>query len=371
MTATDFDPVWATTLARASAAAYSDSVDSIHRELPSDAVEIFSCGPASGYVAGVGDDVIVAFRGTVSPIAEWEHSIRQWIANLDFHQIPVHGGRVHRGFHQALDGVWDAVRMMVKNRTGAKSRLWVTGHSLGGALAILAGIRLHEEAVTVSGVYTFGAPGVGDAAFGSAYQPPVHRIENSCDVVCHLPPSSTITGLASKVFGPVVVPENAQYESVGKLTVLNESGKFQTVNSPAEHGNVSRLRLLEMLITAGTDLARFLADHKINAYVSRLAHASNGASPWFIEIPGHLLTILRKLRRSGPALRDTTGRIVGFLQETGLLQKTIDNSAVRGILQDATDIARDGRADQVLSALSTLRLLNGATLAATLVLAAL
>jgi hypothetical protein len=45
----------------------------------------------------------------------------------------------------------------------------ITGHSLGGALAVLCAHILQAEGWTVHSVYTFGQPRVGDRAFAAAY----------------------------------------------------------------------------------------------------------------------------------------------------------------------------------------------------------
>ena len=45
------------------------------------------------------------------------------------------------------------------NEVGKNRKLYVTGHSLGGALATLAAARLHySDNVDVSAMYTFGSP---------------------------------------------------------------------------------------------------------------------------------------------------------------------------------------------------------------------
>lgn len=47
--------------------------------------------------------------------------------------------------------------------------LWLTGHSLGGAMATLAAAWLAERKIPFSGAYTFGQPRVGDDNFQVAF----------------------------------------------------------------------------------------------------------------------------------------------------------------------------------------------------------
>ncbi len=87
------------------------------------------------------------------------------------------GGRVHEGFRDAYAEISDRLDAVVSARRSGQS-LWLTGHSLGGALATLA--AAHFADVPVQGTYTFGCPRVGDKAFGSvlprhAYYRFVHR----------------------------------------------------------------------------------------------------------------------------------------------------------------------------------------------------
>ena len=353
-------------LARASAAAYRDSEQAIARELACDTVVTFTSGAVFGYVAHRGQDLFLAFRGTASPLDEWERSIKQWIANLDFHQVVAHGGRVHRGFHEALDAIWEQVGDPVRGHVGSNFRLWITGHSLGGALAILAGARLHEEGVAISGIYTFGAPSIGDSGFATSYQPALHRVENSCDAVCHLPPPYLLTHWMSKLFGTLKIPEDAHYESVGTLTMLNQSGRYRTAKSACDQVDMWRLRLVDMAIAAGTDLPAFLDDHRIASYVTRLAQGESVQTSPFVEIPIRVLKAVLKFRRNGSTLLDAAGRIVGFLQETGLLREAIRKGPAANIL-NAANIAKDGQLNPMSSALSTLQLLGGVNLAASLV----
>merc|ERR1712151_1373654 len=52
---------------------------------------------------------------------------------------------------------------------GKDSPLLITGHSLGGALSMLAAFDLASQGYTVAKVTTFGSPRVGDSVFAGAF----------------------------------------------------------------------------------------------------------------------------------------------------------------------------------------------------------
>lgn len=69
----------------------------------------------------------------------------------------------------------------------------VTGHSLGGAMAILCAADLKNLFGNVDSTYTFGQPRVGNPAFASWFQsthPNTFRLVDYADIVPHLPPSN-------------------------------------------------------------------------------------------------------------------------------------------------------------------------------------
>jgi len=132
--------------------------------------------------------IVVAFRGThpFDPIA--------WQTDVDLSWFELKGvGHVHSGFMKALglqkDKGWpkeiekggsnqpqfayyvirQRLRDILQNNESAK--FIVTGHSLGGALAILfvSILAKHEDKMLLErleGVYTFGQPRVGDKQLG-------------------------------------------------------------------------------------------------------------------------------------------------------------------------------------------------------------
>ena len=113
-------------------------------------------------------DIIICFRGTVI------NSLLNW--HTDFCARLVHMktfGGVHEGFNTALDSVWEGIKIHIS--PGEKKRVWLTGHSMGGALALLAGARFVTEYKKfdqhlITGIYGFGSPRVGDKAFESAFK---------------------------------------------------------------------------------------------------------------------------------------------------------------------------------------------------------
>jgi len=102
---------------------------------------------------------------------------------------------VHRGFQSALNQVWPSVHGLVTNyrRQHPNSEICFTGHSLGGALAVLAFSRFADADISL---YTFGCPRVGDASFRdrvlSNPARGIYRYVNYNDAVTHVPTESLL-----------------------------------------------------------------------------------------------------------------------------------------------------------------------------------
>jgi len=100
---------------------------------------------------------------------------------------------VHQGFQKALNEVWEQVHTLVTayRASHPQKEILFTGHSLGGALAVLAYSRFADPDISL---YTFGCPRVGDAAFRDRLlQNPgrgIYRFVNFNDAVTHVPTSS-------------------------------------------------------------------------------------------------------------------------------------------------------------------------------------
>lgn len=89
---------------------------------------------------------------------------------------------VHSGFLGELDKLWNNIISDINQKVGGIP-IWVTGHSLGAAMATLAGMRHSFESVT-----TFGEPRVG-SNINKAFKSKNHnRYVNGDDPVTTVPP---------------------------------------------------------------------------------------------------------------------------------------------------------------------------------------
>lgn len=123
---------------------------------------------------------VLVFRGT--------RGFRSWPSNLNSrHESWPCGGSVHGGFKTGFNGLWQKIEPVLSE---IDFPLFFTGHSLGGALAVLAA-SMRPEAV----VYTFGAPKTGNAVFSSSLKSTrIYRVENNHDLIPAMPPFSIHTG---------------------------------------------------------------------------------------------------------------------------------------------------------------------------------
>jgi len=146
-------------------------------------------GDTQAFVAADASKLVVSFRGTKDVLdfltdAKFLHDA--------FKPADAVKGKVHVGFLRALDVGWPAVRAAITKHRDKNQPVWVTGHSLGAALATLAVARLANEGVAVAGLYTFGSPTVGDPefrdSFDNATKGRVFRYVNDLDIVTRCPP---------------------------------------------------------------------------------------------------------------------------------------------------------------------------------------
>lgn len=162
-------------------------------------VYVFTAGISDVHAAIVGYSkagIIVSCRGTEENMPG---ILIDWMNNFVSGQVsfaPFGNGMVHKGFLNAVTGIMDNVLQCVKdllikdNIRNTPQKIYVTGHSKGGAMASLMAKILRNYLNSEIIVYTFGAPRVGDETFKENYDILHYRYESFLDAVCHLSLSS-------------------------------------------------------------------------------------------------------------------------------------------------------------------------------------
>lgn len=191
----DEDFTWqaALNLALASQYAYDDGpvIEAEAKLWGFEAFAFLDRNNSQGFAVADDETVLIGFRGT-------EGNIADWLGNFRFLATESGGyGSVHRGFYNGYHAVHDQLMGFLHQTKAQHKKVWIAGHSLGGALALIAGAELHKE-VPIAGIHTVGQPRVGnnafldfyDATFGDRYI----RIVNNKDVVPRVPPVYGHTG---------------------------------------------------------------------------------------------------------------------------------------------------------------------------------
>ncbi len=177
-------------MAEASELAYGDQA-SIFKKVKNEwgfpKVQFLESENTQVFVAADSQAVVCAFRGTESDQSE------DWMtdANLKFAPGPLNS-KCHRGFTSALKHVWKDLRKVLEDFRDASQNIWFTGHSLGGAVAMLAAATQLDEEKPVAGLYTFGQPRAGDRGFAIRFDALLgdrtFRFVNQQDIVTRVPP---------------------------------------------------------------------------------------------------------------------------------------------------------------------------------------
>jgi len=151
----------------------------LNKPLPPTYIDVYG---AQAYVMSDKDDVLIACRGTEPT------QLNDVVADLKMFPVPHHkGGRVHRGFYGEYQKVIPGIKeALAKHNKAGKKTVWVCGHSLGGAMAVLVAAELQPN----GGLHTFGQPRVGTAEFLKCLKDvPYYRYRNNNDIVTAVPPN--------------------------------------------------------------------------------------------------------------------------------------------------------------------------------------
>ncbi len=97
------------------------------------------------------DYLCMTFRGT--------NELEDWLDNINAFATQEMFGEFHRGFWNSVEDVWKPLDARYRELQQARKRpLFITGHSLGGAMATIAAAKYLHEDKPFTSVYTFGQP---------------------------------------------------------------------------------------------------------------------------------------------------------------------------------------------------------------------
>lgn len=236
-------------------------------------VKFFNKKGTQCFIADNDDWVVVSFRGT-----EVDEPI-DVVNDFTFILKEESKGKVHRGFQKALNAVWKSVdgkkgvEEYLKNVSNdAGKPVFITGHSLGAVIAIIAAARWKKN-YPLQGLYTFGSPGVGNKPFVDCFEGiNAIRVVHNEDMVTK-------------------VSQDPELYHVGKLYMIGPDGKVKPMpGRPSDKTKIilkagqiiqtetSRLRkaIFQKLIGQGgaVQMPRCLADHSPKFYSNYIRSAA-------------------------------------------------------------------------------------------------
>ena len=155
-------------------------------------------GEAFGYVIENKDRIVLVFKGTSLNLFDLS-------VDLDIFQVKYpfvkDAGKTHKGFTYLYSLLREKVLDTLENCFSAKA-LYITGHSLGGALATIAALDI---AVNTSfknpHIYTSGSPRVGNKTFADKFDAVINdsiRTVNIKDYITIEPQTSPFKGIFYK-----------------------------------------------------------------------------------------------------------------------------------------------------------------------------
>lgn len=237
--------------------------------------QLISQDNTQAFVGENEDAIVIAFRGSQSPgsldgVKDWLlTNARNFLVlpegriGTDFAAAGV-GARFHRGFLEALQEIWAPLYDCVDEAFGRRDRpVWVTGHSLGGALALLCAWRMHQQFVPIHQVVTFGAPMIGNdataQAFAREFPNKIFRYVDASDLVPKLPMMS----LLSDNYG------HCQKEiMVGSNTLATAAGVIADVAASSVDGTIT----VAVADKIWGELSKGMPSHLMHNYLDRLTN---------------------------------------------------------------------------------------------------
>lgn len=263
-------------------------------ELGFSRVKFYEQDNAQAYRFDSPHDTIIAFRGTQGKsngTPEKADSQANGEYALCFPQKPLSSrrdsrrdgeegstaiaGKVHKGFFGEAQKLWPQIRSDLLSDSNTVRTVFLTGHSLGGAMAtITAALLQHDPQLPATHeLVTFGSPRVGDQAFVDDLSVPHLRWVNHNDLVTKSPPAFI------------------NYKHDGTQMFLDQDGSSIPAASWWSVTLSRTLLYARVLSGLGVGTAQDLiglADHDIGAYVAKLKRSVEVVGTEEVEPTGFL-----------------------------------------------------------------------------------
>lgn len=162
--------------------AYMDAKESapIAKELGYPTTKLLDNDGAECLLLENADTIVLAFRGTEpKEFSDIAADLKAWKRKSKTE------GMVHAGFYDYLEKIWPLVLSELGPKSRQKKKLYICGHSLGGAMATLAASRLSAK---ITACYTYGSPRVGGKVWLQRQAFTHFRYVNNNDMVPRVPP---------------------------------------------------------------------------------------------------------------------------------------------------------------------------------------
>lgn len=176
--------------------------------------------------------IVVAFKG--------RQELHDFINILKFFWTETKVKRIHNGFKTMYDKVHYLILFQLSQLSDTKP-IYLTGHSLGGALAVVASSQLPGH---IAGCYTFGSPPIGIKELDQPIQRPVYEIINDNDPFSDLDECSHYSYVGSRY---ILTKEQILHDQKRKTSDKNHM-KAKKVFSPKAHFIKEYINRLETIL---------------------------------------------------------------------------------------------------------------------------
>ncbi|ODP97239.1 lipase [Salinivibrio sp. SS3] len=240
--------------------------------LDAELVATFNANGSQAILIKTNDFIVLSFRGTEPlELKDIKSDAHATLTKC------VTEGRVHSGFHDAYNSI--EVEVIQALEQYRELPLFITGHSLGGALATIAAKRITHSGGNAA-CYTFGAPRVSDDHWLMTMKTPIYRVVNSSDGVTMVPPPNMFIEPLSWILGfTPAVGDKLKYFLRDKFGGYIHGGDMRFLTN-VKTGEYDKARLLTHVdiwyrlkgwMRKKFTWKKFGTDHSMSVYRSKLA----------------------------------------------------------------------------------------------------